>query len=95
LAYVSISRGGILLARLLLSGVVAECGRDRQSDCGDDREEPYASSCGKTSRAEHKQGASVANFRLVQERIAFDNHKCNSRRPEAEAHEPAAHATRR
>jgi hypothetical protein len=80
---------------LLLGRLIAECGGDRQPDCSDDCEEPDANRSGKTSGADHKQGARVAYFRLVQERVAFDNNKCDNRGPEAEAQEPAAHATRR
>jgi hypothetical protein len=54
----------------------------------------YASRSGETRRTEHEEDACMANFRLVQERIAFDNNKRDSRGPEAEAVEPCAHSTR-
>jgi hypothetical protein len=86
--------GSILMDRLLPGKVIPERSRDRQSNCRDDREQTYASRSGKTRGTEHEQDARVANFRLVLERVAFDDHKCDGRCPEAEAHEPAAHATR-
>jgi hypothetical protein len=76
-------RGILARGRMPLVRFIAERLRDHQSDCRDDREQPYASGGGKTSGAEHKQGARVTDFRLVQERIAFDNDKCDSRGPEA------------
>jgi hypothetical protein len=82
------------MVRLLQRRLIAERRGDRQSDCHYDCEEPYASRSGKTSGPEHKQDARVAYLQLVQERVAFDNDKRESRSPEAEAHEPAAHATR-
>jgi hypothetical protein len=67
--------------RLLLERLVAECSGDRQTDCRDDCEEPYAGRCSKTGGPEHKQDTRVANFRLVEERIAFDDHECDNRNP--------------
>jgi hypothetical protein len=77
-----------------LGRLIAERGGDSQSDCRDDREQSYASRSRKTSRAEHEHGAGVTYFRLVQERVAFDNDKCGNRGPEAKADEPCAHVTR-
>jgi hypothetical protein len=84
-----LASGRSLLVRFFL-----ERSRDNQADCRDDCEQRYASRCRKTSGPDHKQEARVANFRLVQERIAFNDHEYGNRRPEAEANEPAAHATR-
>jgi hypothetical protein len=67
--------------RLLPGRLFAERSRDRQSDCRDDREQRHASRSGKAGGPEHEQGAGVANFRLVQERVAFDYDKCRNRRP--------------
>jgi hypothetical protein len=80
--------------RLLVVGFFPVRGRDHQSDCRDGREQRYASRSGDARRAEHEQGARVPDLRLVQERIAFDDHECGNRGPKAEADEPAAHATR-
>jgi hypothetical protein len=87
--------GGILAwGRLPLARFVPERSRDRQSDCRDHRKQRQARCRSETSGAEHVQDAGMTNFRLVQERIAFDNDKCDSRRPKAEDDEPCPHATR-
>jgi hypothetical protein len=92
---VSTSNCRAILARArLVVRLIVERSRDRQSDCRDDREQHKARRCSETSGPEHVQDAGMTNFRLVQERIAFDDNKCDSRRPEAEADEPCAHATR-
>jgi len=65
-AYVSIGRRSILMARLLLGRLLAERGGDSQSNRHDDCEEPYACRGGKTSGPEHKHCARVAYFRLVE-----------------------------
>jgi hypothetical protein len=80
--------------RLLVVGFFPVRGRDHQPDCRDDREQRYASRSGDTRRTEHEQEARVPNLRLVQERIALDDHERDNRRPEAETNEPGAHATR-
>jgi hypothetical protein len=85
-------RGILAVARLLLERLIAERGGDSQSDCRDDREQPYASRSGKASGPKHEQDTRLTNAQLVQERIASDNDKCDSRGPEAQADEPCAHA---
>jgi hypothetical protein len=83
----------LAVVRLLLGRLIAERSGDRQPNRHDDREEHDASRSGKKSGAEHKHCVRVPDFRLVQKRVAFDNNKCDSRGPEAKAHELAAHAT--
>jgi hypothetical protein len=91
-----VSTGGrsILMARLLRSCILAERRRNRQSDRADDCEERNAGCRSQTSGAEHEHSARVANFQLVQQRIAFDNEKSESGDPDAQSHEHAAHAMR-
>ena len=86
--------------RILVSGRLAlarrflERSRNHQTDCRDDREQRYASRCRKTSGPHPEQKARVANFRLVQQRIAFNDHEYGNRCPEAEANKPGADVTR-
>jgi hypothetical protein len=49
--------------------------RNRQSNSGNDREEPDTSPRDKQGGAEHKHRARVTNFPLVVQKIAFDNEK--------------------
>jgi hypothetical protein len=79
---------------LLWVRLVVERGRHHQPGCCDDCEQRYASCRRKTGRSHHKQDACVTDLRLVQERVALDDHERDNRRPEAEANEPGAHAMR-
>jgi hypothetical protein len=67
--------------------------RNCQSDSDNDREEPNANPSDNKCGAEHKHCARVADFQLIMQNVAFDYEKSESCRPEAQADEPAAHAT--
>ena len=77
----------------MIGRLVAERGRNHQSDRDNDREEPNAKPGDKKCGAKHKHCARVANFQLVLQKVAFDSKESESRSPKAEAHEPTAHAT--
>jgi hypothetical protein len=67
---------------------------DRQPDRHKECKEPDASASGKTRGPKNEDCARVANRQLILQRVALDNEECESRDPDAEGHERAAHATR-